>query len=154
MHKYYIPEINLRDIRNNTDLMEKLENKFNKISHKNSIIIASNGYYKYDKDKLIKYKIIEKESNVITNFLDKYSLIGMNYYEKKIGEVFNIPYENEHIIIEKIKFNVGNSKHFLIFEKKNNKIIDVYFISTKKLNEKCQFFTNDVSSFMKMLMCK
>ena len=154
MHKYYIPEINLRDIRNNTHLMEKLEKKFNKNSNKNSIIIASNGYYKYDKDKLIKFKIIEKESNVITNFLDKYSLIGMNYYEKKIGEVFNIPYENEHIIIEKIKFNVGNSKHFLMFEKKNNKIIDVYFISTKKLNEKCQFFTNDVSSFMKMLMCK
>jgi len=154
MHKYYIPEINLRDIRNNTHLMEKLENKFNKNSNKNSIIIASNGYYKYDKDKLIKFKIIEKESNVITNFLDKYSLIGMNYYEKKIGEVFNIPYENEHIIIEKIKFNVGNSKHFLMFEKKNNKIIDVYFLSTKKLNEKCQFFTNDVSSFMKMLMCK
>ena len=154
MHKYYIPEINLRDIRNNTHLMEKLEKKFNKNSNKNSIIIASNGYYKYDKDKLIKFKIIEKESNVITNFLDKYSLIGMNYYEKKIGEVFNIPYENEHIIIEKIKFNVGNSKHFLMFEKKNNKIIDVYFLSTKKLNEKCQFFTNDVSSFMKMLMCK
>ena len=154
MHKYYIPEINLRDIRNNTHLMEKLEKKFNKNSNKNSIIIASNGYYKYDKDKLIKFKIIEKESNVITNFLDKYSLIGMNYYEKKIGEVFNIPYENEHIIIEKIKFNVGNSKHFLIFEKRNNKIIDVYFLSTKKLNEKCQFFTNDVSSFMKMLICK
>ena len=68
--------------------MEKLEKKFNKNSNKNSIIIASNGYYKYDKDKLIKFKIIEKESNVITNFLDKYSLIGMNYYEKKIGEVF------------------------------------------------------------------
>ena len=154
MHKYYIPEIHLRDIRNNTHLMEKLEKNFNKTSNKNSIIIASNGYYKYDKDKLIKFKIIEKESNITTNFLDTYSLIGINQYEKKIGEVFNIPYENEHIIIEKIKFNVGNSKHFLIFEKKNNKIIDVYFLSTKKLNEKCQFFTNDVSSFMKMLMCK
>ena len=154
MHRYYIPEIHLRDIRNNTHLMEKLEKNFNKTSNKNSIIIASNGYYKYDKDKLIKFKIIEKESNVITNFIDTYSLIGINQYEKKIGEVFNIPYENEHIIIEKIKFNVGNSNHFLIFEKRNNKIIDVYFLSTKKLNEKCQFFTNDVSSFMKMLMCK
>ena len=154
MHKYYIPEIHLRDIRNNTHLMEKLEKNFNKTSNKNSIIIASNGYYKYDKDKLIKFKIIEKESNIITNFLDTYSLIGINQYEKKIGEVFNIPYENEHIIIEKIKFNVGNSKHFLIFEKRNNRIIDVYFLSTKKLNEKCKFFTKDVSSFMKMLMCK
>ena len=154
MYKYYVPELNMRDIRNNTGLLGKLEKKFNKSITKNKLIISINGYYKYDKDKLIKFKIIEKESNVITNFLDKYSLIGLNYYEKKIGEVFNIPYEHEHIIIEKIKFNVGNSKHFLMFEKKNNKIIDVYFLSTKKLNEKCQFFTNDVSSFMKMLMCK
>ena len=154
MHKYYIPEIHLRDIRNDTHLMEKLEKNFNKTSNKNSIIIASNGYYKYDKDKLIKFKIIEKESNIITNFIDTYSLIGINQYEKKIGEVFNIPYENEHIIIEKIKFNIGNSKHFLIFEKRNNKIIDVYFLSTKNLNEKCKFFTKDVSSFVKMLMCK
>ena len=154
MYRYYIPEIHLRDIRNNTSLLINLENKFNKTTNKNSIIIASNGYYKYDKDKLIKYKILQKESNVVTKFLDKYNLIGIDHYEKKIGETFNIPFENEHIIIEKIKFNVGNSRHFLVFEKRKNKIIDIYFLSTKKLNEKCQFFTNDVSSFMKMLMCK
>ena len=84
MQKYYIPEINLRDIRNNTNLFKNLEKKFNKTSNKNSIIISRNGYYKYDKEKLLKYKLIEKESKIVTNFLKKYSLIGINQYEKQI----------------------------------------------------------------------
>ena len=49
MQTYYIPEINLRDIRNNTNLFKNLEKKFNKTSNKNSIIISRNGFYKYDK---------------------------------------------------------------------------------------------------------
>ena len=153
MQKYYIPEINLRDIRNNTNLFKNLE-KFNKTSGKNSIIIASNGYYKYDKDKLLKYKLIEKESKVVTNFLKKYSLIGINQYEKKVSEVFSVPFESNHIILEKIKFNVGTSNHYLVIEKKNDRIIDLYFLSPKKIDEKCKFFNNDVSSFIEMLMCK
>tara|TARA_B110000444_G_scaffold69812_1_gene65569 strand:- start:155 stop:616 length:462 start_codon:yes stop_codon:yes gene_type:complete len=153
MQKYYIPEINLRDIRNNANLFKNLE-KFNKTSGKNSIIIASNGYYKYDKDKLLKYKLIEKESKVVTNFLKKYSLIGINQYEKKVSEVFSVPFESNHIILEKIKFNVGTSNHYLVIEKKNDRIIDLYFLSPKKIDEKCKFFNNDVSSFIEMLMCK
>ena len=153
MQKYYIPEINLRDIRNNTNLFKNLE-KFNKTSSKNSIIIASNGYYKYDKDKLLKYKLIEKESKVVTNFLKKYSLIGINQYEKKVSEVFSVPFESNHITLEKIKFNVGTSNHYLVIEKKNDRIIDLYFLSPKKIDEKCKFFNNDVSSFIEMLMCK
>lgn len=153
MQKYYIPEINLRDIRNNANLFKNLE-KFNKTSGKNSIIIASNGYYKYDKDKLLKYKLIEKESKVVTNFLKKYSLIGINQYEKKVSEVFSVPFESNNIILEKIKFNVGTSNHYLVIEKKNDRIIDLYFLSPKKIDEKCKFFNNDVSSFIEMLMCK
>ena len=137
MQKYYIPEINLRDIRNNANLFKNLE-KFNKTSSKNRIIIASNGYYKYDKDKLLKYKLIEKESKVVTNFLKKYSLIGINQYEKKVSEVFSVPFESNHIILEKIK----------------DRIIYLYFLSPKKIDEKCKFFNNDVSSFIEMLMFK
>ena len=35
MYRYYIPEINMRDIRNNTDLLINLENKFNKTTKLN-----------------------------------------------------------------------------------------------------------------------
>lgn len=151
MQKYYIPEFNLRDLRNNDKLLDNLKEKFNISKNKNSIIISTNGYYKYQKDKLIKYKIIEKESN-IKKILEKYTLIGINFYEKKIGEVYSIPYENSHIIVEKISFNIGTSSNYLVFELINNKIRDMYILSRKKINEECKFFTNDVSSFVEMLI--
>ena len=151
MNKFYIPEISIRDIRNTTNILSKFENKYNKSINKYSIILSNNGYYKYDKDKLIKYKFVEKDSKITENFYKKYTLIEINCYEKKIGEIFQIPYENSNIIIEKIKFNIGNSKNYIVFEKIKNRIIDVYFLSNKKINEKCKFFTEDVSSFIEML---
>ena len=151
MQKYYIPEINLRDLRNNSNLLEKLKDKFNISSNKNSIIISTDGYYKYENDKLFKYKIIEKET-IIKKILDKYTLIGINSFHKKIGEVYSIPYENSHIIIEKITFNIGTSSNYLVFELINNKIRDMYFLSRKKIDEDNKFFTNDVSSFVEMLI--
>ena len=151
MNKFYIPEISIRDIRNTIDILSKFENKYNKSISKHSIILSHNGYYKYDKDKLIKYKFVEKESKITENFFKNYTLIELNCYEKKIGEVFQIPYENSNIILEKIKFNVGQSSNYIVFEKISNKIVDVYFLSNKKINEKCKFFTEDVSSFIEML---
>ncbi len=154
MNKYYIPEICLRDIRNKSNIINNLEDKFNKQEFEDNMILASNGYYKYDKEKLIKYKIIENETFIVDKFLKKYSLIGVDCYHKKIGEVFSIPFENTFVTIKKIKFNVGESKNYLVFELYNNKIYDLYFLSPKKINEKCKFFSNDISSFMEMLMYK
>jgi hypothetical protein len=154
MYKYYIPELNLRDVRNNPNLLQNLENNFNKQTTKDNIIIASNGYYKYEGDNLIKYKIIQKETLVKENFLKQYNLIGMSEYHKKIGEAFSIPYENDQLIVEKIKFSVGKGTNFLVLEKRNDKIIDVYFMSNKKIEETCRFFADDISLFLEMLMCK
>ena len=33
----------------------------------------------------------------------------------------------DNIIIEKIKFNIGESKNYIVFEKRNNRLIDVIF---------------------------
>ena len=77
----------------------------------------------------------------------------MDYYEKNIGEVFSIPNESNHIKLTKILFNIGKSSNYIVFEKKENKIIDVYFLSNKKINEENIFFKNDISLFIKMLMC-
>ena len=151
MQKYYIPEINLRDLRNNNGLIQKLKDKFNSTTNKNSIIISTDGYYKYEKDKLFKYKIIEKETTV-KKFNKKYTIIGINSFHKKIGEVFSLPYENSHLIIEKLTFNIGTSSNYLVFELINNKIRDMYFLSRKKIDEANKFFTNDVSSFVEMLI--
>lgn len=151
MDKYYIPELNLRDIRNDIGLLDRFEQKFNKTTNKTSIILSTNGYYKYNKDKLTKFKLIENESNIIENFLTGYTLIELNYFEKSLGEVFQIPYENKNIIIEKIKFNIGKSSNYIVFEKIKNRIVDVYFLSSKKIKENNKFFTEDVSLFVEML---
>ncbi len=152
MMKYYIPEINLRDVRNKNNIIEKFENIYNKEIIIEKLILSIDGFYKIENDNLIKYKLVEKNYNYVTNFIENYSLIGMNYYEKNLGEMFSIPSENKSINIEKIKFNIGKSENYIVFEKKNNKIIDIYFLSKKKIDEHNVFFNNDVSSFIKLLM--
>jgi hypothetical protein len=150
--KYYIPEINLRDVRNKNNIIEKFENIYNKEIIIEKLILSIDGFYKIENNNLIKYKLVEKNYNYVTNFIENYSLIGMNYYEKNLGEMFSIPSENKSINIEKIKFNIGKSENYIVFEKKNNKIIDIYFLSKKKIDEHNVFFNNDVSSFIKLLM--
>ena len=151
MNKYYIPELNLRDIRNDIDLLNRFEQKFNKTTNKTSIILSTNGYYKYNKEKLTKFKLIENDTNIVEEFIKGFSLIELNYFEKSLGEVFQIPYENKNIILEKIKFNIGNSSNYIVFERVRNRIVDVYFLSSKKIKEDNKFFIEDVSSFIEML---
>ena len=143
MMKYYIPEINLRDIRNKNNIIQKFENIYNKEIINEKLILSIDGFYKFENDNLIKYKLVEKNYNY---------LIGMNYYEKKNGEMFSIPDESISINIEKIKFNIGKSENYIVFEKRNNKIRDIYFLSKKKIDEHNVFFNNDVSSFINLLM--
>lgn len=153
--KYYIPELNLRDIRNNINLIENLSTKFTIQEYTENIVLSVDGYYKCLEDSVIKYKIIEKDSKIIKNFIDNYSLIGIDTYDKKIGEIFNIPSEHSMVIIKTLKFSIENGKNFLIIKKNNNnKIIDIYFESDKKLHDNDIFFKNDVSLFIKMLICK
>ena len=120
MNKYYVPEINLRDIRNDTDLLTRFEKTFNKTTNKYSIILSNNGYYKYNKEKLTKFKLIENETNIVEEFIKGFTLIEMNYFEKSLGEVFQIPYENKNIVLEKIKFNIGKSSNYIVFERVKN----------------------------------
>lgn len=152
MIKYYIPEINLRDIRNKNNIIEKFENKFNKKEIEEKRYISNDGFYKLENDNLIKYKLIEKSYIYYENFLPNFSLIGLDIYNKKIGETFSIPNESNVINFKEIKFNVGNSLNFIVFEIYKNKIIDIYFLSNKKLDEESVFFKNDVSLFIEMLM--
>ena len=153
MNKYFIPEINLKPIKNNNNnILKKLENKYHMTIENHEIIVTNDGFYKLDNDKLIKYKIINKNSFIKENFIKNMTLIGMNYYHKKIGEVFNIPYEHAKITIKQIKFSIGKeSKHFLVIEKIKNKINDLYFLSSKKIDEDNIFFLNDIQSFIETL---
>ena len=163
MNKYYIPEINLKRIRNHPEILDKLYKVYDNTKENKQIIISTDGYYQIQKDKLIKYKIINKESSIKENFINKMTLIGSNLYYKKIGEEYSIPYEQSLINLEILKFypknlelkKTRNSEHptYLIIEKekKKNKIIDLYFLSKKHIQEDDYFFSKDMSSFIETL---
>lgn len=148
MNCYYIPEIDLRIIRNNPQLVDKLRQKFQHKSTKESIIISTNGYYKIDKESLHKYKIIHKGSLIKENFYKNYTLIGSNIYHKKTEESYSVPFEHDIIEIETEKFFIPESKNILVMERKKNRLFDLYFISAKKVDENCPFFLKDVSLFI------
>ena len=69
MMKYYIPEINLRDVRNKNNIIEKFENIYNKEIIIEKLILSIDGFYKIENDNLIKYKLVEKNYNYVTNFI-------------------------------------------------------------------------------------
>lgn len=151
MNCYYIPEIDLRIIRNNPEIINKLRGKFENEIKKESIIISTDGYYKIDKEFLLKFKIIHKESNIKENFYKKFTLIGCDTKYKQIDDIYQVPFEHDIIEIETEKFYIPNSKNILVMERKKNRLYDLYFISKKKINENCPFFKKDVSLFLNHL---
>ena len=83
--KYYIPELNLRDIRNNINLIENLSTKFTIQEYTENIVLSVDGYYKCLEDSVIKYKIIEKKAGIRPATKDRRPFVGFHPSNKKIG---------------------------------------------------------------------
>ena len=149
MNKFYIPEIHLSEIRNIPNLIDNLNEKYFTKKNTEQQILTPNGLYKIIDDDIIQFKLVSKKSNIIENFYKNFTLIEENIYEKKIGPVSYIPYENETIEITKIKYSLQErSEHFFVLELINNRIKDLYFLSNKGIGEENLFFKNDLCSFM------
>ena len=152
MNKFYIPEIHLSEIRNIPNLIDNLNEKYFTKKNTEQQILTPNGLYKIIDDDIIQFKLVSKKSNIIENFYKNFTLIEENIYEKKIGPVSYIPYENETIEITKIKYSLQErSEHFFVLELINNRIKDLYFLSNKGIGEENLFFKNDLCSFMNSL---
>ena len=152
MNKFYIPEIYLSEVRNIPNLIDNLNEKYFSKKTTEQQILTPNGLYKIIDDDIIQFKLVSKKSNIIENFYKNFTLIEENIYEKKIGPVSYIPYENKTIEIIKIKYSLQErSEHFLVLELINNRIKDLYFLSNKGIGEENLFFKNDLSSFMNSL---
>jgi len=152
MNKFYIPEIYLSEVRNIPNIIDNLNEKYFTKKTTEQQILTPNGLYKIIDDDIIQFKLVSKKSNFIENFYKNFTLIEENIYEKKIGPVSYIPYENETIEITKIKYSLQErSEHFLVLELINNRIKDLYFLSNKGIGEENLFFKNDLSSFMNSL---
>ena len=152
MNKFYIPEIYLSEVRNIPNLIDNLNEKYFSKKTTEQQILTPKGLYKIIADDIIQFKLISKKSNIIENFYKNFTLIEENIYEKKIGAVSYIPYENETIEITKIKYSLQErSEHFLVLEIINNRIKDLYFLSSKGIGEENLFFKNDLSTFLNSL---
>jgi len=152
MNKFYIPEIYLSEVRNIPNLINNLNEKYFTTKTIEGQILTTNGLYKIIDDDIVQFKIISKKSNIIQNFYKKFTLIEENIYEKKIGIVSYIPFENETIEITKIKYSLQErSEHFLVLELINNRIKDLYFLSSKDIGEENLFFKNDLCLFLNSL---
>jgi len=151
MNKYYIPEIDIKTIRNHPEIIEKMKKSYQTTEDEEEIILTTNGILKIQDNKIMKFKIITKDSCIVQNFIEKKTLIGVNEYYKRIGEMYHIPYENAVIKLVTIKFFIDKSSTHLVLEKYNNKIHDLYFLTDKKNNIKNRFFIDDVSSFVQSL---
>ena len=150
MNRYYVSKINIRNLKNKSDIINILENKYNKKIKDESIILTTNGYYKINDENFDKYKIIQKDS-FIMNY-EHFDIIGNIFQHKKFPEQFQIPIENKQIKLKKYYFfNKNNKDIFLVLEYFNNKLNDIYFLSNKDIRENNIFFLQDISSFIETL---
>ena len=140
--KYYIDGLLNININELVDyLKEQYEEK---------IILANDGYYKYIKNELYKYKIanFNINDNIIVQLNKKIKIIGTNYYWKKCDKVYKIPFSHKCINKKIYKFKITNNIT-LIIEKIENKINDLYFISN--ISHDDYFFKQQVISFLSIL---
>lgn len=150
MFQYFISQIDINKI--NTNMIEKLKEKFQFNEIKENIFYSNEGYYVINDNKITLFKIIHKDNVKEEHYLDKYTLLGNHIYIKKIEDVMKLPVNYLPLTIEKIYFQTKGSSNNMILEKINNNICKIYFTSKdKKLNENNFFFNNDMSLYLKSL---
>jgi len=150
MSKCYIPELSIRTIRKEENI-NKLKDKFSYNQIIKQIICTIDGFYEITDTSLIKYKTVLFNDLIFENFVDNYTLLVSNSYEKKIGQVEFIPFESEHITINYLIFEIPESNNKLVFKYINKRITDFYFQTKEKITQNNIFLNNDVSLILKTL---
>ena len=150
MSKCYIPEISIRTIRKPENI-NKLKNIFEYDVVNKKIICSIDGFYEIKDNEIIKFINIDNEGVIFENFVEKYTLIACNSYEKKVGSVEFIPFESQELDIHIESFAIPESNNKFILEYKNNRVSDFYFKTKEKITQNNIFLNNDVSLILKTL---
>lgn len=143
MKNYYIPEINIYNI--------KLTNLNINKSYIQRIFLTPYGKIINKKNKFFKQKINVNSSYKIDNFLEKFTLLVNDDEWETFSNELDIT--DEHEVLEKKIFEIKlneDSKTILKIEYIDDTINDFYFTSNNEYNT--IFFKNDISSFIKMLI--
>ena len=150
MSKCYIPELSIKTIRKEENV-NKLKDTFSYNEIINHIVCTIDGFYEINDKSLIKYKTVLLNDLIFENFVDNYTLLVSNSYEKKIGQVEFIPFESEEITISYLIFDIPESNNKLVFKYINKRIVDFYFQTKEKITQNNIFLNNDVSLILKTL---
>ena len=150
MSKCYIPEISIRSIRKPINI-SKLKNVFEYDVVSKKIICSIDGFYEIKDNEIIKFINIDNEGIIFENFVEKYTLIACNSYEKKVGLVEFIPFESEELDFHIESFTIPESNNKFILEYINNRVSDFYFKTKEKITQNNIFLNNDVSLILKTL---
>ena len=150
MSRCYIPEISIRTIRK-PDNINKLKNSLEYDVVSKKIICSIDGFYEIKDNEIIKFINIDNKGAIFENFVDKYTLIACNSYEKKVGSVEFIPFESQELDIHIESFAIPESNNKFILEYKNNRVSDFYFKTKEKITQNNIFLNNDVSLILKTL---
>lgn len=150
MSKCYIPEISIRTIRKPENI-NKLKNVFQYDVVNKKIICSIDGFYEIKDNEIIKFINIDNEGIIFENFVEKYTLIACNSYEKKVGLVEFIPFESKELEFHIESFTIPESNNKFILEYTNNRVSDFYFKTKEKITQNNIFLNNDVSLILKTL---
>jgi len=140
MRKIYLKNI----IKINENTIKKLNNKCKYDFKKEKKILTNDGFYKFINNKLYKFNInfkIDTENDICFN-------INENVRKEHI---YQIPYDNTEIIIEK-KTYIINDETSLIIEYYKDKINDFYIVSKTKLNINDYIFKEEISYINDLLI--
>ena len=138
--KYYIKELDEFNIKK---LILEKENTIYKILTGDCLIKEHNG-------KLYKYEIHDNNADIrVDNFIKNYTLLGTDFYEKKLDQIFHIPFDHHLLNIKQYVYSLKGGTKFMV-EYQDGKMIDFYF----KSSEHCTNFSlkEDIYSFLSILM--
>ena len=140
MRKIYFKNIKKINEKN----IKKLNNKYKYDFKKETKILTNDGFYSFINSQLYKFNInynINSENDICFD-------INETFIKEKI---FQIPYNNIEIEIEKKKYII-NDETSLIFEYYKDKINDFYIISKTKLKIDNYIFKEEISYIKNLLI--
>jgi len=112
-------------------------------------IFGQNGFYKYENERLIKYKM-EPSTHHDTDILHDIPIFACNYNIQKWGEVSQIPDVHSFIVIKKKIYKTHEkSETAFIIEYEEKDIHDFYFQSPKQLDN--MYLRKEIISFLWLL---
>jgi len=139
MFHYYIKELSYIDTH-------RISNKFSHISRIEPTIFSNDGKYKVYNNKIYKYKLVSTNSEIISQFIDKYTLlVNKNHWKREI--TYNLPFMNQGILyINFVEYDIHPKLKFIV-EKIDDTIHDFYFQSKEPYDN----IKSEMSSFLSFL---